>query len=115
MTVTVQLKKPVTAHGQEITEIILREPTTSDIMEEGLPTLLIPSADGTSVGIEIRTKVVGRYIMRLGDIPMPSVKALSRGDFNRAQNAVMGFFADGDGEDTSSSPTGSSTSPTSGK
>ena len=84
-------------------------------MEEGIPSLLIPSADGSSVGVEIRTKVVGRYISRLGAIPVSSVKAMSMGDFNRAMNAVMDFFADGDGEDSISSSTESSTSPSSGE
>ena len=110
----VQLRKPIPAHGQEVTEIELREPTPADVMEEGVPTLLIPSADGTSVGVEIRTKVIGRYISRLGGIPLSSVKVMSLGDFTRAQGAVMSFFSDGDGESSGDSPTESSTSPISG-
>lgn len=112
--ITVQLKKPISAHGKEIDEITLRPPEPTDVMEEGVPSLLIPSADGKSVGIEVRAKVVGRYISRLGAIPMSSVKAMSFSDFQRCMNAVMDFFSDGDGEDSSNSPTESSTSPTSG-
>lgn len=112
---TVLLKKPITAHGKEIMEVALRAPEPTDVMEEGVPSLLIPSADGTSVGVEIRTKVVGRYISRLGGIPMSSVKSMSMGDFNRCMNVVMGFFGDGDGEELSNSPTESLTSPNSGE
>jgi hypothetical protein len=112
--ITIALKKAIQAHGKEIDEITLRPPEPTDVMEEGVPSLLIPSADGKSVGIEVRAKVVGRYISRLGSIPMSSVKAMSFGDFNRCMNAVMGFFGDGDGEESSNSPTESSTSPDSG-
>ena len=98
MSITIALKKPIAAHGSEISEITLRDPEPADVMEEGQPTLLIPSADGTSVGVEVRAKVVGRYISRLGGVPMSSVKAMSLGDFNRCQGAVMSFFSDGDGE-----------------
>ena len=98
MSALVKLSKPIQAHGEEIAEITLREPTTGDVMEIGLPTLLIPGSDGESVGVEVRTKVIGQYISRLGAIPMPSVKALALADFTRCQGVVMGFFSSGDGD-----------------
>lgn len=98
MSTVITLSKPITAHGEEIAEITLREPTSEDVMQIGLPTLLIPSSDGESVGVEVRTKVIGQYISRLGAIPMPSVKALTLADFTRCQGVVMGFFSSGDGE-----------------
>jgi hypothetical protein len=90
--VVIPLCKPVTAHGEEIDSITLRPPEPEDVMQIGLPTLLIPSADGESVGVEVRTKVVGLYIMKLGAIPLSSVKALHRRDFDKCLKAVMGFF-----------------------
>lgn len=98
MSAVITLSKPITAHGEEIAEITLREPIGGDIMEIGQPTLMIPSADGTSVGVEIRASIIGRYVMKLGGIPLPSVKALAPEDFTKCQNAVMGFFTSGDGE-----------------
>lgn len=100
MSVTVPLKHPVTAHGEEVGELTLREPTTKDIMEIGLPTLLVPSSDGQSVGVEIRQKVVGRYVSRLAQIPMSSVESLNPGDFARCSAAVMDFFGMDDGAAT---------------
>ena len=96
--VSVPLAKPITAHGEEVILLALRQPTPEDVMQLGSPTLLIPSADGESVGIEIRAKVIGQYIMRLGSIPLSSVKAMAIGDFNRCQGVIMGFFGDGGGE-----------------
>lgn len=96
--VTVKLSKPISAHGDDVAELVLREPTPDDVMQIGSPTLLIPGADGESVGIEIRAKVVGQYITRLGAIPLSSVKSMSIADFNRCQGVIMGFFGDGGGE-----------------
>lgn len=94
----IALSKPIIAHGEEVSELTFREPTPEDVMQIGTPQLLLPSADGESVGIEIRAKVVGHYISRLAAIPMSSVKAMAMGDFMRCQGAVMGFFNSGDGE-----------------
>lgn len=91
----VKLTKPITAHGEEVAELIFREPTTEDVMQIGVPQLLIPSADGESVGVEVRAKVVGQYIARLAAIPLSSVKQLSIKDFNVCTGAVMGFFSGG--------------------
>jgi len=96
--VTITLSKPIMAHGKEITELLLRPVTVEDVMELGQPTLLIPGADGNSVGVEIRAKVVGNYLMRLGAVPLSTIKSLSMSDFQKGQNAVMGFFGDGDTE-----------------
>lgn len=98
MSAVIPLSKPVKAHGDEVSELTLREPTTKDIIELGLPTLIIPGADGQSTGVEIRQPVVARYISRLAAIPMGSVEALAVKDFSLCTAAVMGFFGSGDGE-----------------
>lgn len=92
---TVKLSKPITAHAEEMLELNFREPTTEDVMQIGVPQLLIPSADGESVGVEVRTKVVGQYISRLAAIPLSSVKQMSLKDFNACTAVVMGFFNGG--------------------
>lgn len=98
MSAVIPLSKPVKAHGDEVSELTLREPTTKDIIELGLPTLIIPGADGQSTGVEIRQPVVARYISRLAAIPMGSVEALAVKDFSLCTAAVMGFFGSGAGE-----------------
>lgn len=114
--ITIQLKRPVTAHGEQVSEITLREPVTKEVIEIGQPMLIVVGEDGKSTGIEIRQRVVARWVSKLAGIPMSSVEALGLGDYSRCTAVVMGFFGDGDGETASSdSPTGSSTSPTSGE
>lgn len=114
MSVTVPLSRPVKAHGDEIQEVTLREPTTKDVIELGLPTLIIPGADGQGAGVEIRQPVIARYLCRLAAIPLSSVEAMTVKDFSLCTAVVMGFFGSGDGEAAPTLPTAPSKSPTSG-
>jgi hypothetical protein len=100
MSTIVKLSKPIQAHGKEIDQLDLREPTTKDVMEIGNPQLLIPTADGAGVGIEVRAKLIGQYIVRLAGVPLTSVHALPYKDFAKCQGAIMGFFTDGDESET---------------
>ncbi len=98
MSTTIKLSKTIKAHGEEVDEVTLREPATKDLMEIGLPMLIITGADGQSTGIEIRQPVIARYISRLAAIPMGSVESMTIKDFSLCSAAVMGFFGSGDGE-----------------
>lgn len=104
----VKLSKPVTAHDEQISELTLREPTTGDIIDIGMPTLII-LGDGGETGVEIRQKVVAKYISKLSGTPMSSVRDLSPKDFSACQAVVMGFFGEGGSEKKDSSATPSST------
>jgi hypothetical protein len=99
--VTVRLNKPIAAHGEEVTELALREPVTKEVIEIGQPMLIIVGDEGKSTGIEIRQRVVAKWISKLAAIPMSSVEALSLGDYSRCTAVVMGFFGGGDGEELS--------------
>lgn len=92
--ITVPLSKPVTAHGEELSVLTLREPVPEDLMQLGSPMLMIPSADG-DLGLDVRPKVVAAYISRLAGIPMSSVKALSIADFMACQGALLPFLQGG--------------------
>jgi len=90
----VTLSKAISAHGEDVTELDMREPTAEDVMELGFPYLVVQSDDGQ--GVELRPKVAGRYISRLAKIPMSSVKQLTVGDLSKFQGLIMGFFGQGD-------------------
>ncbi len=88
---TVTLRKPVQAHGEELSRISMREPTPADLMELGSPMLMIPGSDG-GVGLDIRHGVVARYISRLGGIPLSSVKEMNITDFMACSGALLPFL-----------------------
>lgn len=117
---TIPLSAPVMAHGEEIDCLVLRQPTTADLIDLGQPMRLLPGNGMEDPAVEVRMNVVANYVSRLAAIPLSSVKALSLGDFGRATQAVLGFFGEGEADmgpvdRTSSSPTASSKSPGSSK
>lgn len=91
MTTTIKLSKPIKAHGEEITEINLREPTGGDVMDIGYPYLII-IGEGDEQALELRPKVIARYVSKLGDIPPSSLKEIHPSDFSSMTGVVMGFF-----------------------
>ncbi|WP_052688226.1 phage tail assembly protein [Xanthomonas sp. MUS 060] len=93
---TLPLSYAVLAHGEEIDCLVLRQPTTGDVIDLGQPMRLLPGNGMEEPAVEVRMNVVAHYVARLAAIPLSSVKALSLGDFGRATQAVLGFF----GEDT---------------
>ena len=110
------LSMPITAHGEEVDQITLRQPTTADLIDLGQPMRLLPGNGLDEAAIEVRMNVVANYVARLAAIPLSSVKALSLSDFGKATQAVLVFFGDGKAQEaTSSSPNVSSNSPGSSK
>lgn len=83
----VKLTRPIKAHGDEIAEITLREPTGDDVMELGYPFSV--GEDGATT---IKAKVVGRYVVKLADIPMSSVKQICPADFLVLAGELIVFF-----------------------
>lgn len=107
MSVTVQLTKPISAHGEQLPALTLREPETGDIIDIGLPTLFI-IGEGEETGMEIRQKVIAKYISKLGGIPPSSVREMSPKDYSACSAAVMGFFGtDAESAKATSSPASS--------
>lgn len=86
-----KLSKPIEAHGESVTEIVLREPTGDDIMKCGLPMEAELMEDGSKRGC-VNTRVVGAYIALLGGIPPSSVRLLAAKDFAALSNEVQRFF-----------------------
>ncbi len=109
----ISLSTPITAHGEEIDHLTLRQPTTGDLIELGQPMRLLPGNGLDEPAIDIRMNVVAHYVARLAAIPLSSVKALSLADFGKATQVVLGFFVDGG--TISPSPSVSSNSPGSSK
>ncbi|XZG71729.1 phage tail assembly protein [Chitinibacteraceae bacterium HSL-7] len=85
---THKLKKPVTAFGEPVTEITLREPLAGDLIDLGMP-FGIP-VDGKPP--EINTAVVGALIGRLGNVPDATVRELAPADFTALLGKVVSFF-----------------------
>ena len=90
---TITLSKPITAHGEQIQELTLREPTIKDVRKLGLPYLIHTDGSGGS-SVEIRADTILNYASTLAAVPPSSIDQLALADFSPLQAAVMGFFGD---------------------
>ena len=107
---TFPLSKPIKAHGEELVELVLSEPTAKDVRELGYPFMAVPGANGVAEP-KLYPDIGAKYIVRLAKIPMSSVDQLTPGDLFVLHSEICGFF--GVGEETSSKSE-SSSSPGSG-
>ena len=84
---TFKLKKEITANGEQVSELELREPVAKDLIEIGMP--LGFNADGSS---EIKMQVVAKYISRLAGIPPSAVLEITPTDLMGLALEVVDFF-----------------------
>lgn len=87
----VTLSKSIQAHGEDVTELELREPTGEDVIAIGYPYLIL-IGDDDSQAMEIRPKIIARYVGKLAGIPPSAINKVTPGDFSRLTGAVMSFF-----------------------
>jgi hypothetical protein len=88
------LKKPVTAHGEQVSELLLAEPDTKLVMELGYPYLGIASDNGA--GVQLQPKVAARYLSRLAQVPMSTIEQIAIPDLHELHGWLMGFFGEGE-------------------
>ncbi len=89
---TITLSKPITAHGETLSELTFREPTVKDLTELGYPFKIVQGSNGA--GVELVPKVILAYTARLAAVNPASLDSLSMGDFSRIQAVILGFFGD---------------------
>lgn len=86
----IKLSKPLLVGEEIIDEITLRQPTVKEVAEIGYPFIVVSTDNGS--GVDLRPKVVLRYVSKLAAIPPSSLDELSLGDLSALQAEVMGFF-----------------------
>jgi len=87
----IKLSQPITAHGETIDSITLREPTGGDFIDIGHP-LNINSDES----FYFRMDVIAKYIVRLGKIPSSAVREISPNDLQKIALEVASFLGETD-------------------
>jgi hypothetical protein len=87
----VSLTKPIQAHGAEVKEIDIREPTGGDIAACGFPFRFAINDDGSQM-IAPEAAAITSLVSRLGNIPRGSVAQLAFADWMECMGAVFSFF-----------------------
>jgi hypothetical protein len=81
------LKKPILAHGEELKELVFREPTGKDIRKNGWPYTM--SSDGNVI---LSGPGVAAYIQDLAGVNPAAVDSMHPVDVNAAGWKIAGFF-----------------------
>lgn len=84
------LTKPIPDGGETVSQITLREPTTSDTIEAGSPCDLDPTSDPPRVVFNDRNTAA--MISRLASIAPSSVGRMSPKDFAALKWIIADFF-----------------------
>jgi len=88
---TMDLIKPIQAHGKEISTLEFREPIGGDVAACGFPFRFTVNEDGTQT-ISPEAAAITALIARLGNIPLSSARALDFRDWMTAMGEVFSFF-----------------------
>lgn len=84
---TVTLKKPIKAHGEDVSVLTFRELTAADYARHGFPLTLV--GDGSK---QINVPAVVGLISSSAGVPPSSVEQMTGADFTECLGVVMSFF-----------------------
>lgn len=82
-----ELKHPVTAHGETMSVLEFNDPTGKDVRELGYPYQM-----NQDESIKLQAHIIAKYIVRLANVPLSTVDQMSPGDLNSAGWLIAGFF-----------------------
>lgn len=85
---TIKLDTPIQAHGEQLTELTLRRPTTRECRQIGQLPYRIEKDESVGLNLDVAAK----YIVVCAGIPSSSVDQLDVTDLSTAAWAVAGFF-----------------------
>ena len=83
-----KLSRPIKAHGEEVTELSIRRPTT----QEARAIKLLPYTLGESGHPVADLEVAAKYLAVCAAIPAGSVNELDLSDLNTLAWMIVGFF-----------------------
>lgn len=85
--ISVKLSTPIKAHDEELSELVLNDPSYEQIQQLGIPVKVDSAGEYTVNG-----QVAIRYIPVLANVPPSSIKNLGPYDLNNLCWAVWRFF-----------------------
>lgn len=85
------LAKPILIGDEEITELELRELSGDDIISIGFPYLIV-MGDDDNQSLELRPKIIAKYVSKLAAVPPSVVGKMTPADISKITGVVMSFF-----------------------
>jgi hypothetical protein len=84
------LRKPIMAYGEEIAELVFREPTAMDIIRNGNPVNFEPWFDPPKLTFD--APKMSAMMSELAKVPLASIGKMSTQDWESAAWILAGFF-----------------------
>src|SRR5215475_12388017 len=88
---TIMLRKPVIANGDEVKELVFREPTALDIERVGNP-VLVDLLSGDVPKITFDSKAMTHMMAMLATVPPSTIRMMHPKDWNNAAWNLASFF-----------------------
>lgn len=86
--IRIHLGAPIKVHGEEVAELVLREPNTGDAIAVGK----MPYVLDEGGRVKPLPDVAAMYLSRMAAVPPSSIEQLHLADFNNAAWIVADFF-----------------------
>lgn len=87
---TFVLRTPIQAHGEDLSELSFRPPTSQDLIDIGSPVRLDVASDPP--GVIHDEKRMAQMMGRLAAVPPSSIAKMHPGDFMEAEWLLTPFF-----------------------
>jgi hypothetical protein len=87
---TLELSRPVEAHGQQVSTLVFREPTGRDLLNVGNPVIFDPISDPPKIIHDERR--MNAMMSALAGVPPSSIMAMSPRDWITAAWGLTPFF-----------------------
>lgn len=88
----IKLIEPISGHGEQITEVVLREPRSNDFFSLGVPYVWAQNADGSTFPVEY-SEIIKAYLEKCCASPDPLLLSqLCLTDAMAVKDAMLGFF-----------------------
>ena len=88
--ITLTLRTPIQAHGEEISELTFRPPTSQDLIDIGSPVKLDMASDPPAISHDERR--FAQMMARLAAVPPSSIAKMHHSDFISAEWLLSPFF-----------------------
>lgn len=88
---TINLRKPITANGDDVNSLTFREPTAADIERIGNPVNL-DFFSGDTPKATFDTKIMTQMMSQLAMVPPSAIRMMHTRDWNTAAWSLAPFF-----------------------
>lgn len=90
--IVIKLRNKIIANGDEVDELVFREPTAADIERVGNPVNIDMSSASGDVKVTFDSKAMTQMMSTLAAVPPSTIRQMKTKDWNSAAWSLASFF-----------------------